>query len=149
MKVVYPELAIAAAALCLYSAVQAAEQFGSANCAKPNLNMDFQNQAQIRMLEHDFGAYEACVVDYVSAVHAKVRALEKAVVDLTNEEPLADEYDGDTVEFLDEMVETMEGYKESVDHAKRDLEIVVQAILERVPARIFNQWDAETKVVEN
>ena len=143
-----PNLLIAVAVLFLFSGVQAQEHEGNASCAKPGLSIDFESEDQMRLLERDFVAFEACVIDYVTALHAEVSALNEAIASVTKNESLTAADEDEVIEFLSESLQTMESYRASVERATKDLEGVVQAILENVPAGVFNQWDAQTKVAE-
>lgn len=137
---------IAAATLILLTGARADEQMVGASCVEPKLNIDVENESQIRLLEHDFVAYEACVIDYVSATHKELLALEEAVSDVVNEESSMD--DDEAVEFLEGVVEAMEMHREAIEGAKQNLEGMVRAILDKVPAKVFNQWNTATKVGE-
>lgn len=139
---------IVTATLCLYSGVQANEQIAGNSCPKPFLNIDFEDQTQIQMLEHDFVSYEECVIDYAITMHEKVAALLDVINSEIPEESWTDESEDDQVKILDEAIETMEAYSAALVRSRQDFEELVQAILEKVPARTFNQWDAETKVAE-
>ncbi len=147
-KMMFRAIMMVTATLCMFSGVQADEQIAGNNCPKPYLIIDFEDQTQMQMLERDFISYEACFIDYAIAVSEKVTARKEALDNEVPEESWTDENEDEQIEIMDEALETMEAYGEVLDRSRQDFEELVQAILERVPAKVFNQWDAETKVVE-
>ncbi len=129
------------AAIALFSVVWADGQANDDSCAKPHLTIDFADETQVQLLAHDFAAYESCITDFILTtgdfVVARREAVERAVAD----ESLS-------VEQIEAELVTLVEYQEAAGRAKQDLKTVIDAILEDVPARVFNQWDAESKVAE-
>lgn len=148
MKMMFRAIMMVTATLCMFSGVQADEQIAGNNCPKPSLNIDFENQTQMQMLEHDFISYEACFKDYAIAVFEKVTARKEVLDNEVPEESWTDENEDDQVEIMEEALENMEAYGEALERSRQDFEELVRAILEKVPAKVFNQWNAETKVIE-
>ena len=148
MKMMLRAIMMVTATLSMFSGVQADEQIVGNNCAKPYLNIDFEDQTQMQMLERDFISYEACFIDYAEAVSEKVSARKEDLDNEVPEESWTDENEDQQIEIMDEALETIEAYGVALDRSRQDFEELVQAILEKVPANVFNQWDAETKVVE-
>jgi len=138
-----------AAVLSEFSGVQANEQITGNNCPKPYLNIDPEDQTQMQILERDFIAFEACFVDYAITVSEKVAAQKEALDNAVPEDSWTDENENEQIEIIEEALETIEAYGEALDRSRQDFKELVQAILEKVPANVFNQWDAETKVAQH
>jgi len=139
---------VVTATLCVYSGIQADEQIAGNSCPKPYLNIDIEDQTQMQMLERDFISYEACFIDYAIAVSEKVSARTEALDSAVPDESWTEEDEDEQIEIMEDALEAIEAYGEALDRSRQDFEALVQTILEKIPANVFNQWDAETKVVE-
>ncbi len=69
MKKNYHGIMLLSAISFLFSVVQADEQISGNTCPKPSLNIDFEEEAQVQMLEHDFKAYDACITDFATTAN--------------------------------------------------------------------------------
>lgn len=133
---------------CLFSVVQANEQISGISCTKPSLNIDFEEETQVQMLEHDFKAYEACITDFaMTAIEVVNRHKQVLDVEVTEESWTA-ENEQEQLALIEETLEIITAQQEALARAKQDLKDVIAAIVENVPVEIFNQWDVDSKVVE-
>ncbi len=132
----------------LFSVVQANEQISGSTCPKPSLNINFGEEAQVQMLEHDFKAYEACITDFATTSNEVVIRQERILDVEVPEESWTPENEQEQLALIEETLKIITAQQEALARAKQDLKDVIAAIVEVVPVETFNQWDVESKVVE-
>ena len=148
MKENYRVIMLLSAISFLFSVVQANEQIGGSICPKPSLNIDFEEETQVQMLEHDFEAYEACITDFATTAN-EVVIRQKQILDVeVTEESWTAENEQEQLALIEETLKIITAQQEALAQAKQDLKDVIAAIVEVVPVEIFNQWDVESKVAE-
>jgi hypothetical protein len=148
MKKMIRSIVFVAATLCALTGVHADEQVASDICPKPYLDIDFEDQSHMQILERDFISYEACITDYAIAIVEKVRARKQALDTEVAEESWSEENEDEQTKAIEDALEDVEAYSEALARSRQDFERVVQAILGEIPADVFNQWGAETKVAQ-
>jgi hypothetical protein len=133
---------------CSFSVIQANEQISGIICTKPSLNINFEEETQVQMLEHDFNAYEACIIDFAMTANELV-IRHKQILDVeVAEESWTAENEQEQLALIEETLQIITAQQEALARAKQDLKDVIAAIVENVPVEVFNQWDVESKVVE-
>jgi hypothetical protein len=146
MKMMLRAIMMATTILCMISGVQADEKITGNNCPKPSLNIDFEDPAQMQILEHDFIAYEECIKSYAIAMYERMAAINEVLENEVPKQSWTDENEDEQIKIIEEALETLEADGETLVRSRQDLEGLVRAILKNVPAKVFNQWDAETKI---
>ena len=142
----YHVIMLLSAILFLFSGVQANEQISGITCTKPSLNINFEEETQVQMLEHDFKAYEACIIDFAMTAN-EVVIRHKQILDVeVAEESWTAENEQEQLALIEETLEIITAQQEALARAKQDLKDVIAAIVENVPVEIFNQWDVDSKV---
>ena len=149
MKTRLRTIILLTATLCALPAICADEQVAGNNCPKPYLDIDFADQDQLQILEREFIFYEACFIDYAIAISEKVNARKKALDKEVPADSWTAEKEDEQIRAMDAAIKDLEAYGEALAQSRRDFEQVVRAILEKLPAKVFNQWNAETKVAES
>lgn len=139
---------LGAAPILAFSGTGDDEQIPPNTCPKPYLEIDYEDQAQMKMLERDFISYETCFLDYAIAISERVNARKDALDKEVPEESWTAENEEEQVNAIEDAIEDLEAYGDALTRSRQDFEEVVRAILNEVPANIFNQWGAETKVAE-
>jgi len=138
MILVFRAAAMVAASVFLFSSAQATVDH---TCIEPTLNIDPEDETQVQLLAQDFRAYEECIVDFAKSaleiMNASTETLELAFQD-----------ESFTPERAEAELKIMTEYRDAVTRAKQDLITLIEAILEKVPAEEFNQWDAVSKAAE-
>jgi hypothetical protein len=148
MKKWFHVIARVSAISCLFSVVQANEQLSDVSCTKPSLNIDFEEETQVQMLEHDFKAYEACIMDFAMTSN-EVAIRHKQVIEVAmREESWTPENEQEHIALLEDTLEIAAAQQEALARATQDLKDVITEITENVPVDIFNQWDVISKVAE-
>ena len=148
MKTILRAITVITAALCVTPGASADEQVAGNNCPKPYLDIDVADSGQLQILEREFILYEACFIDYALALSEKVNARKAALDKEVPEDSWSAEREDEQIRAMDEAIKDLEAYGEALAQSRRDFKQVVRAILTKVPANVFNQWDAETKIAE-
>ena len=119
------------------------------DCVEPSLNVDFDDASQLRMLERDFIAYEDCYIAYATTLQNLVAVHNEMLSRENPEENWANESEEVVLARLQNSLQVLTEGKESLDRASDSLRDLIARILEHVPADEFNEWDAQSKFVEN
>ncbi len=149
MKTMFRTITMLAAILCATPGICADEQLAGNDCPEPYLDIDFSDPGQLQILEREFISYEACFIDYAIAISEKVSARKEALDEEVPEDSWTAEKEDEQIRAMDAAIRDLEAYGAALAKSRRDFERVVRAILKNVPAEVFNQWNAETKVAES
>lgn len=119
------------------------------DCVEPSLNIDFEDESQLRLLERDFISYEDCYIAYATTLQNLVAEHNEMLSRDNPEANWANESEDVVLARLQNSLQVLTAGKESLDRASDSLRDLIARILEHVPADEFNAWDAQSKFVEN
>lgn len=141
-------LCLAAAAIAVGFGPLAAgqEQLGEFECVEPSLNINFNNATQLRLLERDFKAYEACANEYMESARRVLKLHQDKLSQQDPDESWANESEEIVLARLQASLTALTDGQDKLRYVEDTLADLVSRILEHVPAEDFNEWDVESRV---
>lgn len=122
------------------------EQLGEFECVEPSLNINFSNETQLRLLERDFKAYEACYIEYTESAKRLLKFHQDRLSQQNPDENWANESEEIMLARLQASLTALTDGQEKLRYAEDTLADLISRILEHVPAEDFNEWDVESRV---
>lgn len=146
MKMSALRLALAAFAVGFSSLAAGQELLGEFACVEPSLNINFDSETQLRLLERDFKAYEACSIEYAESAKRVLKFHQDRLSQENPGQDWANESEQIVLARLQASLSALTEGQEKVRLAEDALTDLISRILEHVPAEEFNEWGAQSRV---